>query len=376
MRMFALAWVLLCLSSGCVTRPAIEEPFAYDPALIDGKQAFGETIVPPERIQLLTVSPAMVEFVSAKVGNSDFSYTRFRRLMAGLVKGGFFVDQYDRNATYTADKTFIERKGNCLAYTNMFIALARQANLDARYQLVDTQPSWDVESGFLVRNNHVNVILQKVATAGAADSNLTVDFNTFQPAPDTPKKVVSDAYAESMYYGNLAIVRLHSSDINGAFAWIKRGILTEPSNIDLWNNLGAVYSIAGQPTLAQASYETAYRLDGTNKTAISGLAKSLRQQGQFELAEEYAELALKYQRRNPYYHYAVAEQAFLRDAFEEALTSVNRAIKLKRDNARFYALRALTAEELGDVLLFKKSIALVRKHRIDDSPITKKAMLN
>ena len=76
----------------------------------------------------------------------------------------------------------------------------------------------------------------------------------------------------------------------------------------------------------------------------------------------YANLVKKYQAKNPYYHYAVAEQAFHNAAFDEALLAVNQAIKLERDNARFYALRAATAQELGDQDLEQKSLRLQARH--------------
>ena len=362
MRMFSLVCALLALSGGCATHTPMPTTFVYDSTLLDGVAIFGEQVEPSEQVQLLTTSPAMVEFVASEVGSTGVRFIRFRRLMAALVKGGYFVDQYDRDATYTADKTFAEHKGNCLAYTNMFIALAREANIDARYQLVDTHPAWDVKSGYLVRSNHVNVVLRDAALAGTAHRNVTVDFNTFTPAPDVSRKVVGDAYAESMFYGNLAVNKLHARDYKGAFAYLKRGILTEPRNIDLWNNLGALMSIVDHPAHAQAAYETALQLDVENKTALSGMAKSLRQLGRFEQAERYTLLSLKYQKRNPYYHYAVAEQAFRENAYEDALDSVNRAIKLQRDNARFYVLRAATAEELGDGVLVESSIAMAVKY--------------
>ncbi len=278
------------------------------------------------------------------------------------MRDGFFIDQYDRDATYSAAQTFAVRKGNCLAYTNMFIALARQAGLDAKYQLVDTQPSWDVESGFLVRNNHVNVILEGLSLPGNAVSDITVDFNSVRVAQDVPRKTISDAYAESMFHGNLAVEQMHKSNPRAAFSFLKRAVMTEPANIDVWNNLGALYSMLDKADLAEQAYETAMVLNPRDRTAVAGLAKTLRQQGKLEEADLYAELAMKYQNRNPYYHYAVAEQAFRNDAFEDALTAIEQAIKLKRDNARFYALRAATAQELGDQELVQQSIRLQQKH--------------
>jgi Flp pilus assembly protein TadD len=372
---FSAAFAVVLLLAGCVTQTGMQSVQSYPAELLDGSRVFGEAIEPAPPQDLLSVSTAMTEFVASIRGEGHFESLRFRRLMRKLVQDGFFIDQYDRDASYSAAKTFAERKGNCLAYTNMFVALAREAGLNAKYQLVETQPTWDVESGFLVRYNHVNVLLEGLKSPGNHVSDITVDFNIVRVADDVPRTTIGDAYAESMFYGNLAVEQLHKGDHRTAFSYLKRAVLTEPANSDAWNNLGALYSIKERPELGQLAYETAMSLSKRNATAISGLAKSLRQQGKHEQADQYETLAAKYQGKNPYYHFAVAEQAFRNDAFEIALHSVEQAISLQRDNARFYALRAATAEELGDLVLQQKSIRLQRKHT-DDSTQARDLIFN
>ena len=361
-RQISLAFAVVVLLAGCVTQTGKQSQQSYPAELLDGASVFGEVVEPAPPQDLLSVSAEMAEFVASIRGEGHFESLRFRRLMRKMVQDGFFIDQYDRYASYSAAKTFAVRKGNCLAYTNMFIALAREAGLDAKYQLVNTQPTWDVESGFLVRNNHVNVLLEGLKSPGNNVSDITVDFNVVRVADDVPRTTIGDAYAESMFYGNLAVEQLHKGDRRTAFGYLKRAILTEPATTDAWNNLGALYSMMDRPELGQLAYETAMSLSKRNETAISGLAKTLRQQGKHEQADQYEALAAKYQGKNPYYHFAVAEQAFRNDAFEIALRSVEQAISLQRDNARFYALRAATAEELGDLALQQKSIRLQHKH--------------
>ena len=353
----------LCVGGvGCVGVPERSSAAIAKVDLLDGTALFGETIPPARKVDLLRVSPEMKAFVDDGVTNSHFGYSRFRRLMAKLVNEGYFVDQYDRSATYTAAKTFAVKKGNCLAYTNLFVALARQAGLDASYQIVQSHPSWDVESGFLIRANHINVFIEKLQFPGYAGGEVTVDFNEVRIDSENRTRLISDSYAESMFYGNLAVAYLRSGDYRGSFAYLKRAILTEPGNVDSWDNLGALYSIMDDFSGAQGAYEVALSLDKRDKTAISGMAKSLTEQGKVAEAEAYTRLALKYQGKNPFYHYAVAEQAFSNDDFEQALIAINSAIRLKRNSARFYALRAATAEELGDDELLETSLKLQRKH--------------
>ncbi len=353
--------IILAVCSGCAALGGRNTDVQFPPELVDGQAAFGRTIPAADPIDLLSVTPAMREFVAEDVGTAAYSYARFRRLMRKMVATGFFINQYDRTATYSAAKTFDTRKGNCIAYTNLFVALAREADQQASYQVVHGQPSWNVESGYLVRNNHVNVHLRGIRVPGEFGSELTVDFNEIEPEDDARTELISDAYAASMFYGNLSVQHLHDNDPVQAFAYLKRGIETEPSNIDLWNNLGSLYSVLEKDALAEQAYQVARSIDARDKTAISGLVKVLHKQGRAEEAEGYQRLVMRYQNRNPYYQYALAEQAYHNDDFDRALVLVNQAIQLKRNNARFYALRAATAQKLGDDELVEQSLRLQRK---------------
>jgi len=358
--------LIAAAGSGCTGMGGTRVEVHYAPELIDGKAAFGHTVAAAPTQELLEVSPAMQQFIAEDVGKAQFAHTRFHRLMRKMVREGFFINQYDRSATFSAAETFDTKKGNCIAYTNMFIALAREARLEASYQLVHEPPRWEVESGFLLRANHINVHIKGVRLPGEFSNELSVDFNEVEPDDDSPREIISDAHAASMFYANLSVDHLHKDEYEAAFGYLKRAIQTAPTNIDVWNNLGALYSILEKDELAEQAYQVARSINARDKTAISGLVKVLRKQGRNEEAEGYHRLVIRYRDRNPYYHYAVAEQAFRSATYEEALTAIGQAIKLKRNNARFYALRAAAAQELGDEQLFAKSVRLQRRHGKDE----------
>jgi tetratricopeptide (TPR) repeat protein len=356
--LFAL--IVASLISGCA---AVDVPqqARYAPQLLDGTAVFGHSVAAAPEQDPLSVSLQMREFVAQDVGSSSFPHVRFHRLMHKLKQQGFFANPYDQSATFSAAQTFSQKKGNCVAYTNLFIALAREANLNARYQKVHVPPKWELSSGLLLRVNHINVHVGGVLLPGAGSDEISVDFNSVRPAKDSRKEIISDAHAASMFYANLSIEYLREADYEQAFAYLKRAALTAKDNPDVWTNLGALYSILDHDVFAEQAYRVARGIDGKDQAAISGLAKVLLRQGRVEEAEAFAALVLGYQRVNPYYHYARAEQAFNQGAFDQALEAINQAIKLKRRNPQFYALRAATAQQLGDQRLFAKSLRL--QHR-------------
>jgi len=333
-----LLW-LMGLCAGCAGNPTLPNALVLDQQLIDGSAVFGYVVPAAQPVDMLAMTPAMRAFVDEDVGQSQYSYRRFERLLKKMEAEGFFRNPYLQTGTYSAAETFAVRKGNCVAYTNLFIALARHARLKASYQLVFSPPSWDVQSGYLLRNNHINVNVRSLYQPRETSKEITVDFNAVQADDAAPRRNISDAYAASMFYANLSVQHLQADKLEKSFSFLKLAIQTEPANVDLWNNLGAFYSIAKQNELAQDAYRVALRLDGKNKTAFSGLATVLRSQGRLAEAVVYERLVAKYRDRNPYWHYAAAEQFFKNESFQAALESIGKAIALKRDAPRFYVLR-------------------------------------
>ncbi|MGK0224874.1 MAG: Flp pilus assembly protein TadD [Limisphaerales bacterium] len=362
-RIFVLM-ALAVLNLGCANNfpPLTSSVQRLD--LFDGAEIFGHTVEAAPVSDVLSLSPEMEAFLADTVSRRDVEYARFRKLMGGLVLGGFFANNYQFDGTYSAAETFAQRKGNCLGYTNMFIALAREVGLDARYQLIESHPVWNVESGYLIKNNHINVLVEGVRMPHLASSEVIVDFNMVTPnADDTRPKLVSDAYATSLLHANLGVSYLHEGKLEQAFAELKRAAQLAPENKTVWNNLGVLLSKLQRPSLAQLAYEEVVRIDRHDKTAWVGLTVALTAQGRLEEAARYGKKVERYQRRNPYYHFALAEAAFGKHDYPGALGFVEAAINLRKSDADFYSLRAATAEQLGDGQLASRSNLLAKKYR-------------
>lgn len=352
---------LLLAVAGCVHVPA--EPNKLDLQLLHGAEVFGHEITPAPTEDLLALSPEMHDFLNPDISSPDIAYTRFRRLMRGLQEGGHFANNYDAGGTFSAAQTFADGKGNCLGYTNMFIALARGARLDAKYQLIEADPNWNVESGYLIKNNHVNVVVEGIRLTSTYQDEVIVDFNLVRPDPNySTAEVISDDFASALFHANLAVDAMHAGEYEAAFAHLKRGALTAPENKMVWANLGVLLSKLGHPALAQRAYEQVLRLDARDKSAWVGMAVNLRAQGKHEEAAAYNQRVERYQLRNPYYHYALAESAYRQQDYTTALASVQKAISMRGQEARFHLLRAATAMELGDEQLAQRSKRLAAKY--------------
>ncbi|MEM7079777.1 MAG: tetratricopeptide repeat protein [Pseudomonadota bacterium] len=334
---------------------AVDE-FAHDVALIDGTAAFGQEVPPVARVDILDTTPAMRAFATQATHGTHLGYWRVKRLLAVMMEDGFFTNSYRQDATYTASGTFDNQMGNCLAYTNLFIALARSLGIEAEYQMIDKQPTFDVDGEFIVRSNHINVVLPGIRLPGELHQKMTVDFNVARPDLFASARRITDAQAEALFYINLGVTHLYEREDREAFAYLRRAIMIDPVSQDAWNNLAALYSKRGQHAAAVKAYRNVLALAPNTQGALAGMARSLRVIGKNVEADAYAVRVRRYVERNPFYHFAEALKSIKSEAYTEALTAIERAIDLERKNPRFYQTRAIAAAGLGDQQLARLSL--------------------
>jgi tetratricopeptide (TPR) repeat protein len=357
----------MLLLGACTLQPTSLQHLEYPDWLLTGERLFAEPIDLEREVPDVPVSEpdeTMRGYVASSVKSGVSATARFRQLIDALARDGYFNTAYSPYQTMTAAVAFGTRGGNCLSYTNMFIALAREAGLDAVYQVVDVPPSWDAEANFLIRYAHINVLIRNVHLDRQM-SQTVVDFNDVRPAADYPRQEVSDAYAKALYFANHSVALIKAGETRAGFAHLLRAIDTDPSNVDLWVNLGAFYAVEGEFAAAAEAYQTALRINGRNKAALSGLARSYTNLGDEQRAAQYRERVRNYRETNPFYHYALAKAAFDDADFENSLDYINAAIGLSRRTGRFHLLKGLVEQQLGDHEAAELSFRRARRHGLE-----------
>ena len=173
----------------------------------------------------------------SEVGDSS---TRVVRLLAAMKQRGLFSLEYNEAVTQTVSGTFHERRGNCLSFTMLFIALAREAGLHARYQLVDVPPQWNLDADLVVIANHVNAVIDS-----RTDKDLVVDFNKANFRGDLRRKDRRRVRRVALLYeprrGGDAAARLPDR----ASRCFARPCTRAPMSRSPWVNLGVLYGRQG-----------------------------------------------------------------------------------------------------------------------------------
>ena len=115
--------------------PVIVHPPESLDALLSGEVLFGETIdvTGLNADEVLSLDDEIRAYVNSKVAGLPHAKSRLRNLLGGMIDDGLLSLDYDQNLTYTARETFHKRQGNCLSFSNLFVAMARVADLDVNF---------------------------------------------------------------------------------------------------------------------------------------------------------------------------------------------------------------------------------------------------
>jgi tetratricopeptide (TPR) repeat protein len=297
---------------------------------------------PLARAAVFGIDATMRAFVAAQIGDSRDAAARLRRLLLGMKERGFFALEYDETLTRTASATFYDLEGNCLSFTILFVALAREAGLDVTYQTVDMPPSWSRESDLVIVTHHINALINT-----GAGRSYVVDFNVAGYRDDRQRQAVDDDHVLALFYNNLGAEALIRQDYETSFRYLRAALTADPQAADAWVNLGVLYRRQGLHEHAKAAYLHALAANQRLGSALSNLAKLEADRGNHAQAAEYQERIRHHQKANPYYHYVVAREAFDEQRFDDALTALRHAVRLKRDEPAFHELRNLARQELA-----------------------------
>ena len=334
------------LAAACAG-PALEQDAVTIPeqALLSGEILFGAPVEtgPIPDPGMFELDEEMRAFVTDHVGDSRSGRVRMRLLLSAMVESGLMSLDYDDATTKTARQTFQDRAGNCMSFTALFVALAREADLDVTFQTVEVPPIWYADSGLVILSNHVNAVVKQ-----SFGSRMVVDFNVTELKGDFETREVSDDYALALYYNNVAMDALRQGDLEQSFRLLRKSIETYPDIAGNWANLGVIYSRNGEDDYAIAAYRKALSLDGNHRPSLTNLASIYKSRGDSERAEYYVRKVRHYRDRNPYYHYYNALAAYRKGDLEAAENHIARAIDLEQTEHRFFQLQGLIAQRRGD----------------------------
>lgn len=300
---------------------------AQDRPRIDATPSAGIIAVPdiPSPEQVSAIPPALRAMLQAQV--IDRSSSREQRLQAlvEMIFGRQGLDlQYDADATYTVGEVWQQRRANCLAFTLLFVALAREAGIQARVQEVGQVVSWyqDQDAGVVYSVGHVNAGVEIAGRYATVDLDRNVLYDRHGP------QAVSRARALAHFYNNRGAERMAEGDLAGARAFFNAAVAQDRAFPSVWNNLGVLDNREGDTDAARQALDRALRLDGRQDAALTNASALYRRLGLDAQANALARRLASVQREDPFAQYMLGTQAERAGKLEQAIRYYRQAVRL------------------------------------------------
>lgn len=285
---------------------------------------------------VLALNDKMRKFLDENVNPGATDVFKLQQLIDAIMGETTFGLEYDEN-TRSAAETFRLQLGNCLSFSAMFVALARNVGLKAEFQEVDIPPDWSMRKDVFVLNRHVNVTVN----LGAAGTHV-VDFNISDFKSTYDVDTISDKRAIAYFYNNLGVERMQDGDTVGAVTYFRGAIVETGRDFSpAWTNLGTLYRKYGHYAHAEAAYHQALKADKRDAVAMSNLVRLYEKMGDPGKAEIYQRRVDEHRMRNPYFRFNLAREAFFDRDYDAAIKHLKVAIREHKNDDEFYFLLGL-----------------------------------
>ena len=285
---------------------------------------------------------------------------------------------YDWLSNKTAKAVFHEGRGNCLAYTNLFVGMSRAVGVEAIYVDVETIERVTKEAEVIVNSGHI--------TGGIKDGPdlIFVDFTANPEREYGGARIIDDFEAISNFYNNQGFLYGYFAEAladQGGFDPLAREIemyelalSIRPSFNRARNNLGVAFKRRGRVDDAIEQYRLALDLDPGFTEARANLASAYYSDGHTDEAIREFQLAARNDDSNAYVHYHLGVLHYHEGEYRKAVTYFRRALSKNRQmaDARFFLGETLL--KLGDE---EEAIAEYEKAiRIDPNFVSARAKLD
>ena len=291
--------------------------------------------------ELLALDDDMRDFVERYTGDLKGRRERLLSLHRAVSGRATLGVDYDPAAEGTAGDAFHSQTANCLSYANLFVAMAREADLDARYQWVEVRPQWTRLGERVAVRLHVNAVVH----LNARDRYM-VDIDPLPSRDIAGSREISDADASALYHSNVAMDALARDDLVPAWTHAVRALQLSPGMSHLWVNLGAIYRRYGQHRAAEVAYLQALELDSLERSAMNNLMVLYDLEGDEEQYAYWSARVERYRDRNPYYHAWLGDQAAEEGDWRGALGHYLEALDLAPEDGNLHFSVGLIYEQL------------------------------
>ena len=281
---------------------------------------------------------------------------RLYLLQAKLLNPKEMSIQYQWGYTGTAAEVFRDRKANCLAFTNLFVGMARELGVEVYFLSVEDAESYRREGDLVVVSDHI------VVGYGSPIDRVIFDFS--ESAGSKEYRFihnVSDLTAIAMFHSNRGAEALQLGNTDVALDWLRKAVRVDADLANAWINLGVALRRQGDVSGAEAAYKKSLEIDPRIYSAYHNLTSLLHAEGRSKEAEAYQHALARAPSRNPYTYLSLGDISFIGGRLDEAEKFYRRAINLDDAIAEGYAAMGQLMISYGDLRRARRMLRKAEK---------------
>lgn len=249
--------------------------------------------------------------------------------------------QYRDDATYSVTDAWRTREANCLAFTLLTVALAREAGLNAYGQEIADAVTWRKDADMIYRANHVSAGIRILSERYAIDVAWDEVIASGRPRPIDDQRLVAH------FYSNRAVELMRAGHLDAGIAHADAALALDPGNAAFLSNRGVLHQRAGDAVAAERDYRAALALNPDHASALSNLAMHYRRAGDAASATVLLQRLAAVQARDPLHQFLLAADYERRGDWEQALAHYRRAVRLFEPEHSFHYALARVNVVLG-----------------------------
>ncbi|MCP4204792.1 MAG: tetratricopeptide repeat protein [bacterium] len=290
------------------------------------------------------LSQEMKDWLARKIPRHANELTQLSRLLEALQR-----DQdgprlrYREGYTGTAQEAFETGEGNCLSFSQVVVAMARELGVRAFYMDVRQFEEFTKEGDLVIVAGHM--------TAGF-DEGIERRILEFSVGPDVEYRNavrISDETARAYYHSNRGAEHLQAGEIELALEWLEAATQVDPNLPDAWANYGVALRRNGQLREAEAAYRRAVELDPNFFPGYQNLVALYRMRGDGDAAKLLLEVLGRQTTRNPFVYLAVGDLSMDQGDWEGARQFYRQGRRLRRSDPDLLAALGEANLRLGDL---------------------------
>jgi len=276
--------------------------------------------------------------VPDNLGNEE----RLQKLLSALLGSDGLALVYKAGTTSTAQEVFASHQANCLAFTSIFVGMAREVGVPVFYLDIGDIEKFERDGNLVIESGHIT------AGYGSGSQLRILEFTPIAAPSYRQLHRISDQTAVALYYSNRGAELLRGGSDREALGWLQKAVALDPELARAWINYGVALRRTGNAAGAEAAYRKALEDDPSSVAAYQNLAALLFVAGRGREAGELMALSGKLDSRNPFNYLALGDVSLGQGRIEEARRFYRRAQHLEGASADADAALGQLALATGD----------------------------